>query len=184
MHAVSNRQIAEAAGQGSNSAVGYHIGTKADLVATIIRMHAVPMDRMRTRMLSRATDPRALIGCVVLPLTRHLAELGVPSWYARCSAQILIDPVLRTVAIDSATSTPPMRAAMDALLAAVPPAAVARAGMVGHLIIHTCADHERDIAGGNAPPGSWPQTGNLLIDAIADLLGVSSGKDRHRGDNR
>ncbi|GIM95468.1 TetR/AcrR family transcriptional regulator [Paractinoplanes toevensis] len=175
VHAVSNRQIAEAAGQGSNSAVGYHIGTKADLVAAIIRTHAVPMDRLRTRMLDRAgTDPRALIAAVVLPLTRHLADLGTPSWYARCSAQILIDPVLRTVAIQAATSTPAMSRAMQALLAVVPPVAVPRVEMVGHLIVHTCAEHERDLAAGNAPPGSWPRTGRLLIDAIADLLTVRS----------
>jgi tetracycline repressor-like protein len=30
--AVSNRQIGEAAGQGNNTAVGYHFGTRADLV--------------------------------------------------------------------------------------------------------------------------------------------------------
>ncbi|GIF25483.1 AcrR family transcriptional regulator [Actinoplanes tereljensis] len=173
VHAVSNRQIAEAAGQGSNSAVGYHIGTKADLVAAIIRTHAVPMDLYRARMLDGVPGaPRARIACVVLPLTRHLAELGTPSWYARCSAQILIDPVLRTVAVRSATSTPAMSRAMEVLLEVVPPAAVPRIEMIGHLIVHTCADHERDLAAGHAAPGSWPRTGRLLIDAIADLLTV------------
>ncbi|MGO4759077.1 TetR family transcriptional regulator, partial [Streptomyces sp. 2MCAF27] len=32
VYAVSNRQVSEAAGQGNNAAVGYHFGTKADLV--------------------------------------------------------------------------------------------------------------------------------------------------------
>src|SRR5699024_7108128 len=32
---VSNRQISEAAGQGNNTAVGYHFGTRADLVRAI-----------------------------------------------------------------------------------------------------------------------------------------------------
>ncbi len=35
MFAVSNRQVSEAAGQGNNAAVGYHFGTKADLVRAI-----------------------------------------------------------------------------------------------------------------------------------------------------
>nr|WP_051115235.1 helix-turn-helix domain-containing protein [Actinoplanes globisporus] len=175
VHAVSNRRIAEAAGQGSNSAVGYHIGTKADLVAEIIRAHAVPMDRMRERMLVRAErspDPRARIACLVVPVTRHLAELGVPSWYARFAAQISVDPGLRTVAVNEATSTPAMRRTMDAVLACVPgEAASLRAGMVRHLIIHTCADREQELADGNAPAtGTWPRTGALLIDAIAALL--------------
>jgi AcrR family transcriptional regulator len=30
--AVSNRQVAEAAGQGNTAVVGYHFGTKADLI--------------------------------------------------------------------------------------------------------------------------------------------------------
>ena len=33
--AVSNRQVSEAAGQGNNAAVGYHFGTKTDLVRAI-----------------------------------------------------------------------------------------------------------------------------------------------------
>ena len=35
--AVSNRQISEAAGQANNFAVGYHFGTKTDLVLAIVR---------------------------------------------------------------------------------------------------------------------------------------------------
>jgi AcrR family transcriptional regulator len=175
VHAVSARKIAEAAGQGSNSAVGYHIGTKADLVAAIIRAHAVPMDRTRTQMLARAErDPsaRAWIACLVLPVTRHLADLGVPSWYARFAAQVSVDPVLRTVAVAEATSTPAMQRTMDGILSRVPaPDLVLRAGMVRHLIIHTCADREQDLADGNAPAGrAWPRTGALLVDAIATLL--------------
>ena len=41
--AVSNRQVSEAAGQGNNTAVGYHFGTKADLVRAIARKHAAPV---------------------------------------------------------------------------------------------------------------------------------------------
>src|SRR5919205_204318 len=33
--AVSNRQVSEAAGQGNNAAVGYHFGTKTDLVQVV-----------------------------------------------------------------------------------------------------------------------------------------------------
>src|SRR4051812_47521222 len=37
--AVSNRRIGEAAGQGNNTVVGYHFGTKAELVRAIVRRH-------------------------------------------------------------------------------------------------------------------------------------------------
>lgn len=178
VHAVSARQIAEAAGQGSNSAVGYHIGTKADLVAAIIREHAVPMDRMRARMLRRVSGPaglRTYVACLVLPFTSHLADLGVPSWYARFAAQVLIDPGLRAVVVAEATSTPVMAETMDRILELVPgpagEAATLRAGMARHLIVHTCADREQELADGNAPDAdSWPRTGRLLIDAIDAVL--------------
>jgi AcrR family transcriptional regulator len=42
--AVSNRQVSEAAGQGNNAAVGYHFGTKADLVRAIEEKHRGPVE--------------------------------------------------------------------------------------------------------------------------------------------
>ena len=171
VHAVSNRRIAEAAGQGSNSAVGYHIGTKADLVAAIIRAHTAPMDRMREQMLRRAAgdpDPRTHIACLVLPVTRHLAALGVPSYYARFAAQVVIDPGLRTVAVHEATTTPAMQAVLDRLPGN---SAAVRTGMIRHLIVHTCADREQALADGNTTRSdSWPRTGRMLVDAIFALV--------------
>lgn len=39
MHAVSNRQISEAASQGNNAAVCYHFGTRTDLLRAIESKH-------------------------------------------------------------------------------------------------------------------------------------------------
>ena len=50
VHAVANRQISEAAGQGNNAAVSYHFGTKADLVRAITRKHVDQIERTRARM--------------------------------------------------------------------------------------------------------------------------------------
>src|SRR6201995_1290805 len=87
MFAVSNRQVSEAAGQGNNAAVGYHFGTKTDLVRAIEQKHRVPIDQLREEMVARtlqsdaAGDMRSWIACLVRPLTDHLALLGNPSWY-------------------------------------------------------------------------------------------------------
>jgi len=177
VHAVSNRQVAEAAGQGSNSAVGYHIGTKSDLIAAIVGMHAVPMDRLRDAMVRRAagsTELRDHAACLVLPLTSHLADLGVPSWYARFAVQVTADPALR-VTIREATATPALRRALAAIhehsrdLPA--PAAMLRGGMVGNVIMHACAEREQALADGLAgDTDSWAETGRLLIDAVTGLL--------------
>src|SRR5690242_9111719 len=50
--AVSNRQVSEAAGQGNNAAVGYHFGTKADLVRAIERKHRGPVEELREQMVA------------------------------------------------------------------------------------------------------------------------------------
>src|ERR1700712_2612599 len=84
--AISNRQVSEAAGQGNNAAVGYHFGTKTDLVLAIVNKHSLQVEEARARMLVEtegSTDIRAWISCLVRPSTQHMAELGTPSWYAR-----------------------------------------------------------------------------------------------------
>ena len=80
--AVSNRQVSEAAGQGNNAAVGYHFGTKTDLVRAIEEKHRGPVERLREHMVAetaemgRAAEMRNWVACLVRPLTDHLAALG------------------------------------------------------------------------------------------------------------
>ena len=54
LHAVSNRQVAEAAGQGNTAVVGYHVGTWTDLVLAVATLAWVErLTRNRERVLSR-----------------------------------------------------------------------------------------------------------------------------------
>src|SRR3954469_17749253 len=103
VYAVSNRQVSEAAGQGNNTAVGYHFGTKADLVRAIVRKHSTQVERIRARRLAEigdSTDVRDWVDCLVRPVPEHLAELGSPTWYARFCAQVMTDPVLQKIMVD------------------------------------------------------------------------------------
>ena len=176
--AVSNRQVSEAAGQANNFAVGYHFGTKADLVRAIVRRHTRAMERRRVEMLDRAdgsTDVRDWVACLVRPATDHLAGLPAPTWYARCVAQADADPALRRVVVDEAIATPSMGRALDGLLRAVTdlPARVhrERADMCRVLIVHMLAERERALHEGAAEPGvTWTTTGGDLVDAIVGLL--------------
>src|SRR6201990_3466950 len=73
--AVSNRQVSEAAGQGNNAAVGYHFGTKTDLVRAIEQKHRASIERLLERMVTATADSADLrdwVGCLVCPLTEHL----------------------------------------------------------------------------------------------------------------
>lgn len=175
--AVSNRQISEAAGQANNFAVGYHFGTKADLVLAIARWRFAAMEQRRLEILASiagSTELRDWISCLVLPVTEHLAELGNPTWYGRFTAQVTTDPVLRRLVIDETISTPSLQASVDGisrLRPAMPaPVQAERADMCRQLIVHTCAERERALQEGTPTPrATWQETAVGLIDAIAGL---------------
>ncbi len=173
--AVSNRQVSEAAGQGNNAAVGYHFGTKADLVRAIARRHAEPVDRIRERMLAGigdSADVRDWVACLVRPVTEHLAAQGTPTWCARFIAQVVTDPSLRAIIAEETQGS--LRKVMAGFHRCLPelPAGVRaeRGDMAWHLITHVCAERERALAkGASTPRPSWNDTATGLIDALVGL---------------
>jgi AcrR family transcriptional regulator len=178
---VSNRQISEAAGQGNNTAVGYHFGTKADLVRAIVRRHTDEMERLRDRMVAEAgdsTDLRVWVACLVRPATEHLDGLGSPTWFARCAAQMMADPELRPVIVEEALSTPALRAVLEGMNRCMPdmpaPIRAERDDMARHLIVQMTAERERALAENRPTPrASWHDAATGLIDAIVAILEVS-----------
>lgn len=175
---VSNRQVSEAAGQGNNAAVGYHFGTKTDLVRAIVDKHAAQIEERRSQLLRRiegSTDVRDWVTCLVRPSTVHLHQLGTPSWYARFNAQVLTDPTLRELAYSTAALASPtlekLVAGLSVSVADVPPdVRLARADMGRSLMVHMCAERELRIADeGIESTSSWDDFGSDLIDAIAGM---------------
>jgi AcrR family transcriptional regulator len=184
IEAVSNRQVSEAAGQGNNTAVGYHFGTKTDLVRAIAREHSSHVDAIRQRLLDEYGDSTRLrdwVAVAVRPITDHLAALGSPCWYARFAVQLMAHPVLREIVIEDARSSPSVQAARDGLagcLTDIPPAVLTERGaMMRTLILNTCADHEREAISSAA---TWDSVATGLIDALAGLLsGPVTTRPRH-----
>lgn len=176
--AVSNRQVGEAAGQGNNFAVGYHFGSKTELVRAIVRKHTECIELTRRRMLTEPgdeTDVRTWVARLVRPTTEHLAELGVPSWFARFNAQMSTDPVLREVMYEETITGAGLVSVIDGLnrcIPAVPPLVRLERGDMGrNLIVHTCAEHERALADGTATARpTWHDVADGLIDAITGML--------------
>ncbi|WP_078876733.1 MULTISPECIES: TetR/AcrR family transcriptional regulator [Streptomyces] len=177
VYAVSNRQVSEAAGQGNNAAVGYHFGTKADLVRAVARRHAEHIETLRERALAAAgdsTDVRDWVDCLVRPVTEHLASLGSPTWYARFCAQVMTDPALHEIMVEESLTSPALREAVEGLnraLPELPPEVRAERGqMVRVLILHTCAERERALAEGTPTPrATWGEVATGLADAIVGL---------------
>jgi AcrR family transcriptional regulator len=177
MFAVSNRQVSEAAGQGNNAAVGYHFGTKSDLVRAIEQKHREPIEQLREQMVAevgRSAEMRDWVGCLVRPLTEHLTALGNPTWYARFAAQAMADPAYYNIVVRDALSSPSLVQVIDGINRCLPnlPTDVRyeRNIMARNLLIHTCADLERSLAAGaSMPRPSWPAAATGLIDAIVGL---------------
>ncbi|MCD0451671.1 TetR/AcrR family transcriptional regulator [Actinocorallia sp. API 0066] len=174
--AVSNRQISEAAGQGNSAAVGYHFGAKIDLVRAIARAHAERIEWHRVHLVADAfgsTDVRDWVVCLVRPVTAHLADLGTPSWWARFGAQLATDPELHRITAEESAGSPSLRLLVEGMRRCVPDlpddVRAQRGAMGRHLIVHLCAERERDIAEGRADPASWDDLSTSLTDAIVGL---------------
>jgi AcrR family transcriptional regulator len=185
--AVSNRQVSEAAGQGNNAAVGYHFGTKADLVRAIVRRHSAAVEEIRQRMLAEvgeSPDLRDWIGCLILPMAEHLAVLGSPTWYARFTEQVVTDPTLRQIITEESQSSPAMVRIVDGLRRRLPdlPAAVVaeRGDMTRMLLLHLMAERERALATDSLTPrSSWHEAATGLIDALIGLWQAPITNNHH-----
>jgi AcrR family transcriptional regulator len=177
VHEVSNRQVAEAAGQGNTAVVGYHFGTKADLVREIVRRHTEAIERQREALVARvedSTDLRDWLACLVHPTFDHLASLGTPTWYARFGAQVMTDPALRAILVDESLSSPALQRILDGLHACLPslPEAVhrERAEVGRHLLVHVPAERERALADGSPTVrASWADTATGLVDVLVGV---------------
>lgn len=177
MHAVSNRQISEAAGQANNAAACYHFGTRTELLRAIEVKHRCAIEELRAQMLTDiagSTDLRDWVGALVRPLTDHLAQLGNPSWFARFVAQVMADPDHRQVVTRDVIASLPLRQTLDGISGCLPelPKRVRaeRTVMARNLLLHTCAEHEGALAEyGPQARSSWPVAGEGMVDAIVGL---------------
>jgi AcrR family transcriptional regulator len=175
--AVSNRQVSEAAGQGNNAAVGYHFGTKTDLVRAIEHKHAIPVEKLREQRvaeLGHSTELRDWVCCLVLPLTDHLTALGNPTWYARFAAQVMADPAYHKTVTRDALALPALVKVLEGINRCLPDlpgdVRIERNIMGRNLLMHTCAEYERALAEGSPLPlTSWRAAASGLIDAIVGL---------------
>lgn len=177
VYTVSNRTIADAAGQGNTAVVGYHFGTKTDLVRAIVARHTSAIDRDREAMVARAEGSREVrdwVACLVRPQADHLADLGAPTWFARFGAQIMTDPALRAIMSEEALSSPTLQRIVENLHACLPslpaPVRLERGDIARLLMVHVLAERERALAEGTATPrGSWADAAEGLVDAIVGV---------------
>jgi AcrR family transcriptional regulator len=176
VYAVSNRQISEAAGQGNTAVVGYHFGTKADLVLAVVRRFTLEVEESRQEMLNQvgsSTELRDWVACAVYPYTEHLARREPPTWFYRFAAQVMTDPALRDIMVAEAIATPSIQAVRSGLakcLSDLPRRVRAqRDEIASNAIVHACAERERALADGSQTTQRTDDWANGLIDALVGL---------------
>jgi len=177
VQAVSNRQIATAAGQGNTSVVGYYFESRADLVRALVRRYNDRVDRVRDEMLAEigdSADPRDWIECLVYPYTDVFAAAGPPGCHAQFAAQAVADPALRKIVLEEASSPALQRflQGLNRCLPDLPPDVQReRTRIASHIIVHTCADRERALADGRAVQSpTWREAAAMMVDALVGLL--------------
>ncbi|NYV77594.1 TetR/AcrR family transcriptional regulator, partial [Streptomyces sp. UH6] len=170
---VSDRKVAEAAGNNNHSAVGYHFGGRDGLLRALVERHMEEVE-VRSRAVFDGSD--SLLGDVralVVPVTEVLGELSRPTWRARFFSLALHDPsvsqLMRRTAV-TAPTTARIARSVGARLSHLDPAVVrGRTALMAHLISSACAEiEERAERDGEEP--DWPAVGDFLSDAIAGML--------------
>lgn len=182
LHAVSNRQVSTAAGQGNNAAVNYHFGTKSDLVRAIMRRHIEPIEQIRLEVLhevAESDDPREWVRCLVEPVTTYAASLEQPTWFFRFSAQIMADPARRDAVSEGLMATRALGPVLDGLRKCLPDLDDAtrseRSTMTRLLLVHLYAEREGELSSAPATAHEgWSDLSTSLVDALTGLWTAST----------
>ncbi|MGI5220859.1 TetR/AcrR family transcriptional regulator [Nocardia sp. CA-290969] len=173
---VSNRRIAEYAGQSNHSAVTYHFGGRDELLRALIDRYREPVSRLRAELFARLPAEPTLteyLQCLILPVTGHIGSLPAPTRRARFQRLLATTPSTAAMLAETARSDESSKrliAGIDELLSAVP--ATVKAGrerVMGRMIIDICAEYEARIDEGSQTP-QWTALGYFLTDACAGLL--------------
>ena len=170
---VSDRRIAEAAGNTNHSAVHYYFDGRAGLLQALVQRH---LDEVEPERRERLTGSDSLLGdlrALILPLTGALAGRPAPTWRARFFDQAQHDPATMEIiatTLQSATAAADILSSIiDRLSHLDHDVVVRRAGLMTHVIGAACAELE-SRAEGVAEPAEWAETGNFLCDAVAGML--------------
>lgn len=173
--AVSNRQIAEHAGSANHSAIGYHFGSRDDLLRALLKRDEDAMATRRSELeaeLDANPTIHDVVRCRLLPFIEILDAASRPSWRAQFLAQMRAMPSATSMIAD-VVSELGLRTSFTTLSTraeGVPESiTLARSAIVAHLVLGVCADYEARVNEGRSH-GTWRDVGYFLIDSTAGML--------------
>jgi len=183
---VSDRQIADAAGNTNHSAVSYYFGGRRGLIEALLERHQAGIEPRRRAMFEESDSLLGDIRSVVIPLTSALAELPTPSWRARFLDQALHDPptaeLLRSGPLGNPMAGAVARSVVQRLAHLDANIVRARAQLTAEIISTACARIE-ELAEQSGQPARWAEAGTFLCDALAGLLQAPITSDMAPGDS-
>ncbi|WP_101524974.1 TetR/AcrR family transcriptional regulator [Nocardioides houyundeii] len=168
---VSDRQVAEAAGNSNHSAVHYYFGGRDGLLLALVARHREGLEPEHQRLFEQSDSLLGDIRALVIPLTERFASLPSPSWRARFLDQALHDPPTTALlrAHGGSVAANVVRSLVGRLAHLDPRVVEARAKLTTHIVATACAEvEERAARSGETAP--WRDTGDFLCDALAGLL--------------
>lgn len=170
---VSDRKVAEAAGNTNHSAVGYYFGGREGLLRALITRHLRALEEPRRAMFERSDSLLDDVRSLVVPMTDTLAGLPQPTWRARFVSQALHHPLATKVFHDMAGEAPTATLivrSVAARLGHLPRDIVrGRAALMSHVVMSACAEMEERGERDGEPP-RWREAGDFLSDSLAGML--------------
>ncbi|MER5840045.1 TetR family transcriptional regulator [Streptomyces prasinus] len=170
---VSDRKVAEAAGNTNHSAVGYYFGGREGLLRALITRHLRALEEPRRAMFERSDSLLDDVRSLVVPMTDTLAELPQPTWRARFVSQAMHDPVATELFYDMAAEAPTAALIVRSVvshLGHLPRNIVrGRATLMSHIVMSACAEMEERGERDGEPP-HWRAAGDFLSDSLAGML--------------
>ena len=177
LDAVSNRQISEAAGQSNNYAVGYHFGSRTDLLRALLQSHVVPLDEIRQRTVDRIGDSPTLrdwLRALVQPQLEYIGTRPGVSYFGQFWMAMATNPSTAEVLFTEAARSEPLRVTLTGLYEAIPSlpdeAVRVRNLMSQNILLTTYADFERRRNElGASDTTSWQGFAEAMLDGMVGL---------------
>jgi len=170
---ISDRKVAEAAGNTNHSAVRYYFGGREGLLKALMARHVQDVAQQREKMPPPEDSVLGDIRGLVEPSMRVLDQLPRPSWRARFLDHVLHNPATLPLVRETQDTTPQamqLRASLAARLRHLDPDIVAgRARLITRIVSTAAAEVEARAERDGEDP-RWPQVGDFLVDAITGML--------------
>lgn len=176
LDAVSNRKIADHAGNANHSAVSYHFGGRDELLQALVNRYVEPAAQRRAEMVAEIGDSPSLhdlIACSIMPWLEVVFQSDTTNYTSRFIVQLRSVPSAIKLVLQSFRPQDELQELFgeihDDLFQVPRPAIRARAMMMQYMMFSVSAEYERLIEDGKVKQ-DWQGIGYFLVDSIVGMF--------------